>query len=122
MKLTAKRAAATALTITMAQLCHTAHAGSEPYFTPLTQSSAVASPNHVNELNSPWQAPAGITSTNLVNMAAVEADVNQSIQRVPGTGNSQTMFDMLAYDPTGQWLYLNSEGRNQPLWKIRVPQ
>ncbi|MEM9622298.1 MAG: alkaline phosphatase PhoX [Pseudomonadota bacterium] len=108
MNRTAKRAAAGALAIAMAQLTTSAYAGSEPFFTPLTQSSAVASPNHVNELNSPWQVPAGITSTNLVNMAAVEADVNQSIQRVPA-GNVSTMFDMLAYDPTGRYIFIPHE-------------
>ncbi|MCR9202183.1 MAG: hypothetical protein NXI04_26370 [Planctomycetaceae bacterium] len=37
---------------------------------------------------------------------------------LPGRIQGET----ICYDPTGQWLYLNSEGRNQPLWKIRVPQ
>lgn len=40
-------------------------AGTEPYFQPLTQSSAVATPNHINELNSPWQTPAGHISEQL---------------------------------------------------------
>lgn len=37
---------------------------------------------------------------------------------LPGRIQGETV----CYDPTGQWLYLNSEGRNQPLWKIRAPQ
>lgn len=38
-----------------------AWAGTDPFFNPLTQSTAVASPDHVNELNSPWQTPAGLS-------------------------------------------------------------
>ena len=109
MKLTASLATAGALAMAAGAASVSTHAGTEPFFTPLTQSSAVASPNHVNELNSPWQVPAGIKYKNLMNMAEVEADINQSIQRVPGTGNSQSMFDMLAYDPSGRYLYIPHE-------------
>ncbi len=83
-------------------------AGTAPYFNPLTQSSAVASPNHINELNSPWQAPAGISQVNLMSMNEVEADVNQSIQRV-AAGRNSSMFDMLAYDPTGRYIFIPHE-------------
>lgn len=85
-----------------------AGAGTEPFFNPLTQSSAVASPNHINELSSPWQVPAGMTQTNLTSLREVEADQQQSIQRVPAGGVS-SMFDMLAYDPSGRYLFIPHE-------------
>jgi hypothetical protein len=83
-------------------------AGTEPYFNPLTQSTAVASVNHINELNSPWQAPAGVSQTNLMSMLEVEADVTQSVQRVE-LGSSSSMFDMLAYDPSGRYIFIPHE-------------
>jgi len=83
-------------------------AGTEPYFNPLTQSTAVATVNHVNELNSPWQVPAGISQTNLMSMLEVESDVTQSIQRVDA-GTSASMFDMLAYDPKGNYIFIPHE-------------
>ncbi len=83
-------------------------AGTEPYFNPLTQSTAVASPQHVNELNSPWQTPAGLSQDNLMSMAEVEQSVNGSIQRVDA-GTSSSMFDMIAYDPTGRFLFIPHE-------------
>ncbi|MEQ8233773.1 MAG: hypothetical protein RKL32_18870, partial [Gammaproteobacteria bacterium] len=84
-------------------------AGTAPFFVPLQQSAAVASPNHINELNSPWQTPAGIGQTNLTSMREVEADVNQSIQRAVNAGTSASMFDMLAYDPTGRYIFIPHE-------------
>ncbi len=90
-------------------------AGTEPYFNPLTQSAAVASPNHVNELNSPWQTPAGVTQWNLTSLSEVEADSFQSIQRADfdGFGNpagtSASMFDMLAYGPYGRYIFIPHE-------------
>lgn len=89
-------------------ICTVAVAGTEPYFNPLTQSSAVASPNHLNELNSPWQAPAGVAQTNLLNLSDVEADVTQSIQRVPA-GNVSSMFDMIAISPDSKYLFIPHE-------------
>ncbi|MEL7186899.1 MAG: hypothetical protein AAFN50_10780, partial [Pseudomonadota bacterium] len=83
-------------------------AGTEPYFNPLTQSTSVAPVNHLNELSSPWQTPAGISQTNLMSMAEVEADVNQTIQRIPA-GNVSSMFDMLAYDPKGRYIFIPHE-------------
>lgn len=83
-------------------------AGSEPYFNPLTQSSAVASPNHINELNSPWQMPAGVGQHNLMSLREVEADAAQSIQRI-AAGNISSMFDMMAYDPTGRYIFIPHE-------------
>jgi len=83
-------------------------AGTGPFFNPLMQSTAVASPNHVNELNSPWQVPAGVIGRNLISLREVEADVAQSIQRVDA-GNISSMFDMMAYDPTGRFLFIPHE-------------
>ena len=79
-------------------------AGTDPYFTPLTQSSAVATPNHINELNSPWQTPGGMEQTNLMSLAEVEADMTQSVARAVRDGlggepgSVASMFDMLAMD------------------------
>lgn len=88
---------------------HVACAGTDTYFVPLQQSSAVASPNHINELNSPWQTPAGIGQKNLLSLSEVEADVAQSIQRAAGAGTQGSMFDMLAYDPSGRYLFIPHE-------------
>lgn len=106
MKPTAKTLAIGTLALAVSQA---ATAGTEPYFTPLTQSSAVATPNHLNELNSPWQVPGGIAYRNLTSMQEIEADVTQSVQRVRGQGTSATMFDMLAYDPTGEYIFIPHE-------------
>lgn len=86
-----------------------AMAGTEPYFNPLTQSTAVATPNHVNELNSPWQTPAGILQTNLTNMAEIEADIDQSVVRVPGVGTAASMWDMVAFDDEGENIFIPHE-------------
>ena len=83
-------------------------AGSDTFFNPLTQSTAVASPDHINELNSPWQVPAGVSQNNLMSLKEVEADSEQSIQRVPA-GNVSSMFDMLAYDPSGRYVFIPHE-------------
>ena len=83
-------------------------AGDRPYFNPLTQSTAVASPNHINELSSPWQVPVGMTQRNLMSLREVEADLQQSVQRVPA-GTMSSMFDMLAYDPSGRYLFIPHE-------------
>lgn len=91
--------------IAMSQI---AMAGTDIWFNPLTQSTAVATPNHINELNSPWQVPAGISQVNLMSMAEVEADVTQSVQRV-AAGRSSSMFDMIAYDPNGEYLFIPHE-------------
>jgi hypothetical protein len=89
--------------------CSVAMAGTEPYFNPLTQSSAVATPNHVNELNSPWQTPAGINQTNLTSMSEIEADTNQSVVRAEGLSTGASMWDMVAYDPTGKYIFIPHE-------------
>ena len=83
-------------------------AGTEPFFNPLTQSGVVAAPDSTVELSSPWLAPAGISQDNLMSMQEVEADLTQSIQRV-NAGNVSSMFDMLAYDPSGRYIFIPHE-------------
>lgn len=78
----------------------TASAGTEVFFNPLTQSATVAqTPNHVNELNSPWQVPTGVSYENLTSLHEIEADPSQSIVRVPGLAAGAAMTDMSAFDP-----------------------
>ncbi len=89
-----------------------AFAGTQPYFNPLTQSSAVATPNHINELNSPWQTPAGISQVNLTSMQEIEADITQSTVRSPGLGSGASMWDMVAFDPTGEYIFIPHETLN----------
>lgn len=89
-------------------------AGTHTYFNPLTQSSAVATPNHVNELNSPWQAPAGLHHEKLTNMRKIEADPTQSVLRAPNFGNPlfaqiASMWDMVAFDDSGKFLFIPHE-------------
>lgn len=112
MQLRPKYLAAGALALAVSQA---ALAGTDPYFSPLTQSSAVASPDHVNELNSPWQTPGGISQTKLMSLVEVENDVLQSIQRTDGDGRGNpsgagaSMFDMLAYGPQGRYIFIPHE-------------
>ncbi len=97
----------TGMTLAIAQL---ATAGTDVYFNPLTQSTAVAqTANHINELNSPWQVPAGVSYKNLTNMREIEADASQSTIRVPGRGNGASMTDMSAFDPSGRYIFLPHE-------------
>jgi len=87
-----------------------ASAGTDVFFNPLTQSAAVAQvPNHVNELNSPWQVPAGVSYKNLTSLHEIEADPSQSTVRVPGLNSNAAMFDMSAFDPTGRYIFMPHE-------------
>ncbi|MGD8566546.1 MAG: DUF839 domain-containing protein [Gammaproteobacteria bacterium] len=87
-----------------------AFAATDVYFNPLTQSAAVAQvPNHINELNSPWQVPAGVSYTNLTSLHEIESDPSQSTVRVPGLGSNASMTDMSAFDPTGRYIFLPHE-------------
>jgi len=89
---------------------HTASAATDLFFNPLTQSAAVAQvPNHINELNSPWQVPAGVSYKNLTSLHEIEADASQSTVRVPGLGSNASMTDMSAFDPTGRYIFLPHE-------------
>jgi len=87
-----------------------AHAGTDVFFNPLTQSAAVAQvPNHLNELNSPWLAPAGVAYSNLTSLHEIESDASQSSIRVPGLGANASMTDMSAFDPSGRYIFLPHE-------------
>lgn len=87
-------------------------AGTDIWFTPLTQSAPVVAPNSLPELSSPWVAPAGLSQKNIVSLREVEDAVlspQQSIIRVPGLASNSSMFDMLAFDPTGNFLFIPHE-------------
>ncbi|WP_432741152.1 alkaline phosphatase PhoX [Methylobacter sp. G7] len=102
-----KKAIITGILLACAQ---TASAGTDVFFNPLTQSAAVAqTPNHVNELNSPWQVPAGVSYENLTSLHEIEADPSQSTVRVPGLGAGASMTDMSAFDPSGRYIFLPHE-------------
>lgn len=96
------------LALAFVGLVQVANAGTDTFFNPLTHSASVASPNHINELNNPWVVPAGVASKNLTSMREVEADITQSIIRVDA-GTSGSMFDMLAYDPSGRYIFIPHE-------------
>jgi hypothetical protein len=97
----------TAIGLSVAQM---ANAATDVFFNPLTQSAAVAQePDHVNELNSPWQAPAGVAYMNLTSLKEIEADSNQSVIRVPALGTNASMFDMSAFDPSGRYVFIPHE-------------
>lgn len=88
-----------------------AFAGTNTWFTPLTESAAVVGPNDLAELKAPWVTPAGITQVNLVSLREVEDQIlspEQSIVIVDA-GSSSSMFDMMAYDPTGKYLFIPHE-------------
>ena len=104
-----------ALTIAVSQM---SHAGTDPYFIPLTESAPVQAPNDITEFTAPWVAPAGMSWTKLNSLSDIEADVTQSVVRVDdaGTGNrptSASMFDMLAYDPDGRFIIIPHETLTQ---------
>jgi uncharacterized protein len=87
-------------------------AGTNTWFTPLTQSAPVVAPNAMAELASPWVTPAGITQNNWVSLREVEDTVlspGQSIGRAAGQGTSASMFDMLAYHPSGSHIFIPHE-------------
>jgi len=100
----------TILTAVILTCSQTAIAGTDVFFNPLTQSAAVAQvPNHVNELNSPWQVPAGVSYKNLTSLHEIESDAEQSTIRVPGLATSASMTDMSAFDPSGRYIFLPHE-------------
>lgn len=95
-----------AASLTLSQV---AFAGTETFFNPLTQSGVVAAPNSAVETNSPWLVPPGLSQTNLTSLDEIEADITQSVVRVPGTGTSASMIDMLAFDDEGENIFLPHE-------------
>lgn len=88
-----------------------ARAGTDVWFTPLTSSAEVVAPNALPELTAPWVTPEGIMQINLLSLREVEDSVLsplQSIVRVPA-GTSGSMFDMIAYDDSGEFLFIPHE-------------
>jgi uncharacterized protein len=90
-------------------LTQSAVAGTAPFFTPLTQSAPVTAPNSSEEASSPWVAPSNVTQVNRMSMKEVEADITQSIVRVAGLGSQASMFDMMSFDPTGNYIFIPHE-------------
>ena len=89
-----------------------ANAGTDIWFTPLTQSAPIVAPNSLPELSAPWTAPEGIRQNNWVSLHEVEDPVlspGQSIVRVPGQATSASMYDMLAWHPAGTHLFIPHE-------------
>ena len=86
--------------------------GTETWFTPLTESATVMSPNSTEELTAPWVSPDNISQVNIVSLRQVEDAVlgaGESLVRVPGLGTGASMFDMIAYDPSGSYLFIPHE-------------
>ena len=104
-----KKRLALSVAVALAACATPTLAGTDIFFNPLTQSSAVATPNHINELTQPWVAPAGITQKQLTSMKEIEAKIGQSVVRVPGLGAGATMWDMVAFDPTGKYIFIPHE-------------
>jgi len=90
-------------------LSQAAAAGTDTFFVPLTASAVVTIPNSAEEFIAPWTAPAGVTQRLLTSLNEVEADANQSVIRVPGLGSQASMFDMVAYDDKGDYLFIPHE-------------
>lgn len=84
-------------------------AGTDIFFTPLTESAAVTLPDSNEELTQPWVAPAGITQQNLTSLSEVENAAGQSVVRVPGLGRSASMMDMISYDDSGRYIFIPHE-------------
>lgn len=87
-------------------------AGTDTWFTPLTESAPVVAPNAIEELSAPWVAPSGLQQINWVSLAEVENGIlspGQSVGRAAGAGTSASMFDMLACNPTGTHLFIPHE-------------
>lgn len=112
-----KKTLSSVLAASAVVLSQASFAGTDLFFNPLTQSAPVSQPNSVNELTSPWQVPAGISQDNLTSMAEIEADAfGQTTVRVSENGvggpsrlSNATMWDMVAYDETGQYIYIPHE-------------
>lgn len=85
-----------------------ASAGTDTWFTPLTESTTVMAANDVNELTSPWTKPAELKVTNLMSMREAENSIGESIVRV-SAGNVSSMIDMIWYDKDAKYIFLPHE-------------
>ena len=100
-------------------MASSAIAGTDTYFNPLTQSAPTATveansstglkTTHFNETNHPWITPPGISQSNLTSMKEIESDISQSVVRVFGLGSGASMWDMVAFDPTGEYIFIPHE-------------
>ncbi|GHC56962.1 alkaline phosphatase PhoX [Roseibacillus persicicus] len=100
------------ISFALAAYATSAQAGTDTWFTPLTESAPVTTPNSIEELSQPWVAPEGIHQKNILSLREVEDAVlspGQSIVRAPGAGTSASMFDMIDYDPSGNFLFIPHE-------------
>jgi hypothetical protein len=91
-----------------------AYAGTDTWFTPLTESTTVMPPNDVNELTSPWASPPELKFTNLTSLREVEMTIGESMVRanVELAGrdpNVASMIDMIWFSPDGKYLFLPHE-------------
>jgi hypothetical protein len=91
-------------------------AGTETWFQPITESAEVEAPNALEEVWAPWALPDGITQFNLLSLQEIGSDPEQSVVNhqlfysIPAAaGLSASMIDMLAYDPTGNFLFMPHE-------------
>jgi uncharacterized protein len=87
-------------------------AATDVWFTPLTGSAPVVPANSLGETAAPYVTPEGIHQTNIVSLREIEDQIlspGQSIIRVPGASTSASMFDMLAYDSTGDYVFIPHE-------------
>lgn len=115
MHMFAKSTLASAIALAVTQV---AVAGTAPFFVPITTSTAVGinSPTsvmHPTETTVPFTVPAGVSQKFLTSMREIEADPTQSTQRTTaggvGAADSATMWDMLAYDPSGRYVFIPHE-------------
>ncbi len=86
-----------------------AMAGSDIFFTPLTESAPVSTPDSPAEMSAAFVAPAGVTLTKLTSMNEIEADMAQSVVRAPGAGSGASMWDMVAFDKFGENIFIPHE-------------
>ena len=77
----------------------------------LTQTGTTTQQRVVDEaFSGPWEAPQGITQRLLTSMEEIETSSNgQTVVRNPGRGNVASMWDMLAYDPSGNYIFIPHE-------------
>lgn len=90
-------------------LAQQAVAGTDVFFNPLTQSTAITTQNSVNEKTSPWQMPAGLGWKNLTSLAEAESTPGHSTVRAPGQGTSAAMFDMADFSEDGKYIFIPHE-------------
>jgi hypothetical protein len=106
MRSTSLRCLAAGIALVLAQ---SATAGTDVFFNPLTQSTAVSTANSVNEKSTPWQMPAGLGWKNLTSMSEAETTLGNSIVRAPGQGTSAAMFDMADFSEDGKYVFIPHE-------------